>query len=111
MAKDSICHQMVASIANIAEYDMNMNMNKQVEMIEKGSVEVSSKCEPLRLIDSPTVEVGNVEASVRVEGGNTLPVEVGRVSLYSSAHSARSVEDIDISRFLHLTVIRALYQR
>ena len=98
MAKDSICHQMVANIANIAEYEMNMN--KQVEYREGASVEVSNTPTvevSSRAAERTTVKVGNVEA--RVEGGESLPVEVGRVSLYNSAHSARSVEDIDIISF------------
>lgn len=89
---------MVASIANIAEYEMNMN--KQVEYREGASVEVSNTPTvevSSRAAERTTVKVGNVEA--RVEGGESLPVEVGRVSLYNSAHSARSVEDIDIISF------------
>ena len=73
-------------------------MNKQVEIIERGNVEVSSMCEPFRLAIHPPVEV-----EARVENGDSLPVEVGRVSLFSSALSARSVADIDIISFLTST--------
>ena len=65
--------------------------------VERATVEVGNR-EPSVEVERATVEVDNVEA--KAESGTSVPIAEGRVSLYLSALSARSLEKVDILSFL-----------
>lgn len=87
-------------------YDMNIQVEDKrergkVEVSNTPLVEVGNRVEPTEAMveeERATVEVGNVEA--KAESGTSVPIAEGRVSLYRSALSARSLEKVDILSFL-----------
>ena len=75
-------------------YDNTSRIDRESREVEGNSARVLRS--NVASTVTPTVEVKSAD----VEAGNTRPLNIGRISLYIPALSARSGKDIDLLSFL-----------
>lgn len=96
------CQQDTAKVANLADmicndmigYENTSRIDRESREVEGNSARVLRSNVTSTI--TPTVEVKSTE----VEAGNTYPTNIGRISLFIPALSARYGKDIDILSFL-----------